>query len=89
VTLDTDMMAAPVAVENGTKTLPRRVPKGLLPSTWTNRLITVEHVVGGAVRTTAGTLADVYPTGMILLVSGNRRTMISWECVCTVVLEAD
>jgi hypothetical protein len=88
VTLDTDMMAAPVLAENGTKTLPRRVPKGLLPSTWQGRLITVEHVVGDVTRTTAGTLADLYPTGMILLVSG-RRTMISWECVCTVVLEAD
>jgi hypothetical protein len=87
VTLEADM-GAPVMTENGTRMLPRRVPKGLLPSTWTNRLITVEHVVGGAVRTTAGTLADVYPTGVILLVSG-QRTMISWDCVCTVVLEAD
>jgi hypothetical protein len=87
-TSSAEMMGAPALAENGSRLLPRRAPKGLLPSTWQGRLITVEHVVGQAVRTTAGSLADVYPTGMILLVSG-QRTMISWECVCTVVLEAD
>jgi hypothetical protein len=83
-----EMMAAPVLAENGTKTLPRRVPKGLLPSTWIGRGVRVEHAVGGAVRETAGTLADLYPAGPILNVAGSR-TMISWETIATVELEAD
>jgi hypothetical protein len=85
---DTEMMAAPITVENGTRTLPCRVPKGLLPSTWIGRGITVEHLVGGAVRQTRGTLADLYPAGPILNVAGDR-TLISWDCIATVALEAD
>jgi hypothetical protein len=84
----TEMMAAPVVVENGTKTLPRRVPKGLLPSTWIGRGITVEHLVGGAVRETTGTLADLYPVGLILNVAGDR-ILVAWETIATVALEAD
>jgi hypothetical protein len=84
----TDMMAAPVAVENGTKTLPRRVPKGLLPSTWQGRSLKVEHLVGGAVRETTGVLADLYPAGPILNVGG-VRTLISWDTLATVELVGD
>jgi hypothetical protein len=84
----TEMMAAPVAVENGTKMLPRRAPRGLLPSTWLQRQIMVEYVVGGAVRETTGVLADLFPVGPVLLVGG-RRTMISWDALAVVELVED
>jgi hypothetical protein len=45
---------------NGDRPLPRsNRPKGLLPSTWLEREIRVEHLVGGAVRETSGTLAEL------------------------------
>jgi hypothetical protein len=77
-------MTAPTS--NGDKPLPRRAPKGLLPSTWLERELRIEHSVGGAVRETAGTLADLYPAGPILIVDG-RRTLISWDtlCVCQLI----
>jgi hypothetical protein len=81
-------LAAPVAADNGHKSLPRRAPKGLLPSTWLDRELRVEHNVGGAVRETVGTLADLYPAGPILLVGG-RRTLISWETLCVCELQPD
>jgi hypothetical protein len=61
VTQDTDMMAAPVLADNGTKTLPRRVPKGLMPSTWIGRGIRVEHTACGALRETVGVLGRPLP----------------------------
>ena len=73
---------------NGDKSLPRRVPKGLTPSTWIEREIRVEHTVGGAVRETTGTLADLYPAGPILNVAG-QRTLISWDTLAVVELVAD
>jgi hypothetical protein len=79
-------MTAPTT--NGDKPLPRRAPKGLLPSTWLERELRIEHTVGGAVRETAGTLADLYPAGPILIVDG-RRTLISWDCIATVGLIPD
>jgi hypothetical protein len=87
-TTSPEMMAAPVAADNGHKSLPRRAPKGLLPSTWHERELRIEHVVGGGVRETTGTLADTFPTGLILNVSG-RRTLISWDTLCVVELVPD
>jgi hypothetical protein len=87
-TTSTEMMAAPVLSDNGHKSLPRRVPKGLLPSTWTGRELRVEHVVGGGVRETTGTLADCYPSGLILNAAG-RRTLISWDTLAVVELVSD
>jgi hypothetical protein len=80
----TEMMAAPV--DNGHKSLPRRVPRGLLPSTWEGRSLRVEHTVGGAVRETVGSLADLYPAGPILVVDG-RRPLITGDtlCVCELI----
>jgi hypothetical protein len=79
-------MTAPTT--NGDKPLPRRVPKGLLPSTWLERELRVEHTVGGAVRETVGTLADLYPAGPILIVDG-RRTLLTWDTLATVELVPD
>jgi hypothetical protein len=82
-----EMMAA-VPAENGHKSLPCRAPKGLLPSTWLERELRIEHCVGGAVRETVGTLADLYPAGPILVVDG-RRTLIAWDSLATVELVPD
>ena len=80
-------MTAPTT--NGDRPLPRTTrPKGMLPSTWIDRSLHVEHVVGGAERTTSGILADLYPAGMILNVGG-CRTLIAWETLATARLVAD
>jgi hypothetical protein len=84
-----DMLAAAVHQDENGKTVPRRAgTRSTIPTTWQGRLLSVEHVVGGATRTTAGTLADTYPAGLTLLASGTRL-LISWDSICTVVLEAD
>ena len=80
-------MAAPTT--NGDRPLPRSTrTKGLLPSTWLDRTLQVEYVVGGEVRTTSGVLLDLYPAGPILNVSG-YRTLIAWETLATASLGAD
>jgi hypothetical protein len=89
-TTSAEMMAAPVLSDNGHKsfTARRATPKGLLPSTWLQRELRIEHCVGGAVRETVGTLADLYPAGPIQLVDG-RRTLISWDTLCVCELRPD
>jgi hypothetical protein len=83
------MMAAPVAVDNGHKVVSAHSrPKGLLPSTWLGRELKIEYLAGDAVRTTSGVLAELYPAGPILLISG-ARTLVSWDRIVLVELVGD
>ena len=74
---------------NGDRPLRRaNRPRGLLPSTWLERTLRLEHVVGGEVRQTVGVLADLYPAGPVLTVGG-ARLLISWDTLATVELAPD
>jgi hypothetical protein len=80
------MMTAPD--RNGAPALPKRTPRGLLPSTWLERIVTVEYVVAGDLRTTTGTLADLYPAGIVLN-AGGLRTLVTWDAIAVVELAGD
>ena len=74
---------------NGTPSLPKRAaPKGLLPSTWLERTLNLEYVVGEDLRTTEATLLDVYPAGPIVN-AGGARTLISWDTIAVLELIND
>ncbi len=65
---------------NGTPALPKRsAAKGMLPSTWLNRSLSVEYTdcYGGG-QETRGSLLDFYPVGPVLHVAG-AKTLICWE----------
>ncbi len=66
--------------KNGTPALPKRGgPKGLMPSTWTNRTLRLEYVGGdGLMRESSGTLLDCYPAGAIINIKG-AKTLLSWD----------
>jgi len=65
---------------NGTPSLPKRNgPKGLLPSTWVERTLSVAYVdCHGAGQEASGVLLDIYPFGPVLSVAG-AKTLISWD----------
>ncbi len=65
---------------NGTPSLPKRGgPKGIMPSTWTNRTLRLEYVGGdGLMRESSGTLLDCYPAGAINNIKG-AKTLLSWD----------
>ena len=71
---------------NGTPALPKRAPRGLLPSTWLGRTLRISYVdcYGGG-REETGTLLDLYPAGPILSVAG-VKTLVSWDRLVTVEL---
>jgi hypothetical protein len=73
-----DVMTPPDS--NGTPSLPKRAgPKGLLPSTWTNRTLKLEYVDSfGTGVETSGVLLDYFPAGPILQIDG-MKTLICWE----------
>jgi hypothetical protein len=74
---------------NGTPSLAKRAdPKGLLPSTWLERTLKLEYVVGEDLRTTEATLLDVYPAGPIVN-AGGARTLISWDTIAVLELIND
>ena len=64
---------------NGTPALPKRAPRGLLPSTWLERTLKVSYsdAYGMGVET-SGVLLEFYPAGPILNVAGVKR-LISWD----------
>jgi hypothetical protein len=83
-----EAMTAPTV--DGQPSLPkRRVPKGLLPSTWLERTLRVSYVdcYGGA-QEASGTLLDLYPAGPILSLAG-AKTLISWDRLAVVELVED
>ena len=73
---------------NGTPALPKRsAPKGLLPSTWMDRTLSVSYTdCHGSGQETSGTLLDLYLAGPVLNIGG-AKTLISWDrlVLCEVV----
>ncbi len=86
--LDPGLMAKPAEPANGQLHARRVAPKGMLPSTWTERTLKLEYVVGGELRTTEATLLDTYPAGPVVL-AGGARTLISWDTIAVVELVND
>jgi hypothetical protein len=81
-------MTAPV--DNGHKTLPRRTPKGLLPSTWVGRAVRVEYEFAGEGRTTTGAFCDLFPVGPVLRENtGAYLKLLSWDAIGVVELVRD
>jgi hypothetical protein len=78
VTETTDLYTIPKT--NGEAPLPKRGgPKGIMPSTWTNRTLRLEYVGGdGLMRESSGTLLDCYPAGAIINIKG-AKTLLSWD----------
>jgi hypothetical protein len=68
---------------NGQPSLPKRsAPKGLLPSTWLERTLQLEHVDGfGAGACASGVLLDFFPAG-----AAHRRSkdldLLGAPCAC-------
>lgn len=78
MTETTDLYTIPKT--NGEAPLPKRGgPKGIMPSTWTNRTLRLEYVGGdGLMRESSGTLLDCYPAGAIINIKG-AKTLLSWD----------
>ncbi len=78
MTETTDLYTIPKT--NGEAPLPKRGgPKGIMPSTWTNRTLRLEYVGGdGLMRESSGTLLDCYPAGAIINIKG-AKTLLSWN----------
>ena len=75
--------------ETGAPSLSKRNgPKTLLPGRSIGRSVSAEYVVCGQLRQTTGALLDLYLAGVILNAAG-ARTMIGWECIASVDLQAD
>jgi hypothetical protein len=75
---------------NGEAPLPKRsAPKGMLPSTWTNRSVRVEYIDSSGVgQETSGVLLDVFPVGPVLSMNG-AKALISWDRLAVVELLED
>jgi hypothetical protein len=74
----------------GDKPLPKRNgPKGLLPSTWLQRVCKVEYVdARGAGVSTSGLVLDTFPTGIVVAIDG-AKTLVSWDAVKLIELQND
>jgi hypothetical protein len=82
-------MATTTPSANGEAPLPRRTPKGLLPSTWQKRELKVEYIsAAGKAASTNGTLLDSFPAGPILSIAGTK-TLLSWDRIVSVELRED
>jgi hypothetical protein len=69
--------------------LPRRQPKGLLPSTWQGRALDVEYQTSdGHSATIAGAkLLEMYPFGPVFSMNGTK-TAISWDCIRVIEMQS-
>src|SRR3712207_2424603 len=75
---------------NGESLLPRRTPRGLLPSTWAGRSVRVEYTgAGGEAVSTTGALLEYYPFGMVLRSSEGDKFALSWDRLTLVELLDD
>ena len=75
---------------NGEAPLPRRGPKGLLPSTWLDRPIRIEYETAndeGAVL--SGCLLELFPFGPVLRSTEGDRLAVSWDRITLVELLGD
>ena len=69
------------------RALPRRKPKGLLPSTWQGRSVTLEYQTGDnhSVTLTGATLVELYPAGPVLSKDGGLQ-IVSWDRIILIEL---
>ena len=75
---------------NGEAPLPRRGPKGLLPSTWLDRSVRVEYINANAEGVTlTGSLTELFAFGLIVRSSEGDRLAVSWDRVTLVELLDD
>lgn len=82
-------MSAPAQSPDGTRLLPRRESKGMLPSTWLERSVRLEYAGADGKRTeTTAVLLDCFPVGPVLRIAGSR-TVIPWERLVLLELEED
>ena len=73
---------------NGEAPLPRRGPKGLLPSTWLDRSVRVEYVdANGEGATTSGALLELFPFGPVLRSAEGDRVALSWDRLTLIELQ--
>jgi hypothetical protein len=75
---------------NGDKPLPKRkVPKGLLPLSWTQRTVKVSYrdAFDNGVET-SGTLLELYPFGPVFNLNG-AMTLLAWERIALIELQPD
>ena len=74
----------------GDAPLPKRQsPRGILPLSWTGRVIEVDYIgPDGAPAHAKGAYLDFCTSGPILNVEG-RKTVVCFERICTVALVED
>jgi len=61
------------------KAKPRRVPKGLLPSSWVGQSVRIDYESPEGAATASGVLADVFGAGPCIKTGYGGRTLISWD----------
>ena len=85
-----EAMTAPSVDGQRSSSLPKRSgPKGMLPSTWTNRTVRVSYTdCHGTGQETSGVLLDFFPAGPVLGIGG-AKTLISWDRLAVVALVPD
>jgi hypothetical protein len=84
----TQMQTTPSS--NGEAPLPRRTPRGLLPSTWTGHTVKVEYTgADGLSATTSGALLELLPFGPILKSSQGDKFALSWDRISMIELQED
>jgi hypothetical protein len=75
---------------NGETPLTRRVPRGLLPSTWTGRTLKVEYAAADGVPTsTTRCLLECFAFGPILKSGDGEKFALCWDRVSLLELEED
>ena len=75
---------------NGEAPLARRIPKGLLPSTWLDHTLSIEYIgADGKMNTTSGALLELLPFGPILKSSQGDKFALSWDRLVLVELQED
>ena len=86
--LMTEMTTTPSA--NGEAPLPRRTPRGLLPSTWVSRSVRVEYTDGsGGAASTTGALVEYFPFGPVLRSAEGGKLAPSWDAIRLIELQED
>jgi hypothetical protein len=75
---------------NGEAPLPRRAPRGLLPSTWTGRTLKIEYAgADGLPVTTSGALLELFPFGPVLKSAEGEKFALSWDRISLLELQED
>lgn len=82
-------MATTKPSSNGEAPLPRRGPKGLLPSIWTGHSVRVEYMDGSGAATMTGAMLEYFPFGPVMRSSEGGKFALSWERISLIELVGD